>query len=197
MNALLHLLTPATPPMVQLDPAPSVASAPSARALPTPSVQVRSAAARELDVKLVPWNVVINTNVGLESFSRGAFALADAGSVYLYPPEHGGVDIGLDQSGRPKPVRTPIGRATKLWEDASAAYATFKVAPTAQGDEMMGRAAAGILTGASIEFAEIPGGTSVARVNGRVSRTHTRVKLLGACLTHRPAYSSAGVVSVR
>ena len=55
-----------------------------------------------------------------------------------------------------------------------------------------------IISGVSAEFAEVPGGTSIEKQNGRRVRIHNRARLVGATPTHRPAYGDqATVLSVR
>lgn len=167
------------------------------RSLSVPAeFSVRDATARELDVRIMPWGRVIETIDGPETFVRGAFDDTDPTAVHLMGLEHE-VHFGLGQDGRPVLTRHPVGRATRLWADDDAQYATFRVARTARGDEVLALAADGIASGVSVEFGPVPGGTSIETRNGRRTKVHRRVRLLGASTTYRPAYAEAGVVAVR
>ena len=173
----------------------------AARPIPThevdvpADVQVRSATARELDVRLVPWDTPIETVQGREMFARGAFDDVVPDDVYLMGLEHE-AHMGLGQDGSPKLVRKPVGRGTAV--DPGVPSMTFRVARTASGDELLGLAADRIVRGVSVEFSEVPGGTVTGNVGGRRVRTHNRVRLSGVSLTHRPAYGDgATVLAVR
>lgn len=159
-------------------------------------VEVRDAAKRELDMRLVPWDVAIDTVQGREQFARGAFEGLDPSTVYLFGSEHE-AHIALGQDGKPTLGRRPTGKAISLADRADGGYGTFRVARTAAGDEQLALAAEGIVAGASIEFSEIPGGSVTSTVNGRRTRIHNRVRLNGVTTTYRPAYAQAGVVAVR
>jgi phage head maturation protease len=159
-------------------------------------VEIRDAAKRELDMRLVPWDMAIDTVQGREQFARGAFDGIDPASVYLFGSEHE-AHMALGQDGKPTLGRRPTGKAISLSNRADGGYGTFRVARTAAGDEQLALAADGIVAGASIEFSEIPGGSTTSMVNGRRTRTHNRVRLQGVTTTYRPAYAQAGVVAVR
>lgn len=159
-------------------------------------VEVRDVAKREIDMRLVPWDVAIDTIQGREQFARGAFEGIDPASVYLFGSEHE-AHMALGQDGKPTLGRRPTGKALALTERADGGYGTFRVARTAAGDEQLALAAEGIVSGASVEFSEIPGGSVTSTVNGRRTRIHNRVRLTGATTTYRPAFAQAGVVAVR
>jgi len=159
-------------------------------------VEVRDATKREIDMRLVPWDVAIDTIQGREQFARGAFEGIDPASVYLFGSEHE-AHMALGQDGKPTLGRRPTGKAIALSERADGGYGTFRVARTAAGDEQLALAAEGIVSGASVEFSEIPGGSVTSTVNGRRTRIHNRVRLTGATTTYRPAFAQAGVVAVR
>jgi phage head maturation protease len=150
-------------------------------------IQVRDAAKRELDVRLVPWDRVIPTLHGLETFARGAFDGTDISKVRLYGLEHE-VHLGLGQNGQPKLTRHPVGKAIALEDREDGAYATFRVAQTSRGDEVLALAADDIASGVSVEIIEVPGGTAVETRSGRRTRVHRRVLLTGASTTYQPAY---------
>jgi HK97 family phage prohead protease len=159
-------------------------------------VQVRNLTARELDVRLMPWGHFIETSLGPETFNRGAFEGTDPNQVRLMGLEHE-VHMGLGQDGRAVPTRHPVGKAVSLDDREDGQYATFRVAKTARGDEVLALAEEGIASGVSVEFAEVPGGTVTESRNGRRTRVHNRVRLTGASTTYRPAYEQAVVLAVR
>jgi phage head maturation protease len=161
-------------------------------------VEIRDEAAREIDVRLLPWDTTIETVLGPEEFARGAFSDTVDNGMYLMPPNHAGVQLAIGQDGSPVPTRTPVGRSVRVHEEDDGPHATFRVARTAGGDETLALARDGILTGVSVEFAEAPGGTVIVQRGGRRARRHTRVRALAAVLTHRPAYGDlAAVLAVR
>ena len=159
-------------------------------------VQVRDLSKREIDVRLVPWDTAINTVQGPEMFRAGAFDGIEPGAVLLMGMNHE-AHLGLDQASRPTLTRRPSGKAIRLWSAPDGGYATMRVAKTQAGDEILELANEGIVKGISIEFTEIPGGTSVETISGRRTRVHNRVNLTGASTTYKPAYREAEVISVR
>jgi len=160
------------------------------------AIEVRDITKRELDVRLVPWNVPIDTMQGREEFNPGAFSGTDPASVFLMGMDHE-AHLGLGQDGRAVLTRRPVGKALRIDDRADAGYATFRVAKTQSGDEILTLAAEGIVTGVSIEFSEVPGGTTVETKSGRRTRVHNRVSLRGASTTYRPAYAGSAVIAVR
>ena len=166
------------------------------RAIPAGDIQVRDLAKRELDIRIIPWNVSIDTLSGLEEFRRGAFADAKPEDVLLMGMEHE-THMGMGQNGQPVLTRHPVGKAISLDDRPDAQYGTFRVAKTARGDEVLALASEGIVRGASAEFSTVPGGTVVEMANGRRKSVHVRAGLRGVSTTYRPAYEQAGVVAVR
>lgn len=159
-------------------------------------IEVRSLAKREIDVRLVPWDVTAETVNGVESFTRGAFADAIAGDILLHGLEHE-VHLGLGQAGQPQMTRHPVGRATELWDTEDGQYARFRVARTARGDEVLALAEERLVKGVSLEFSEVPGGTQYSKERGRRRVIHTRAHLSGASTTYRPTWPEAEVIAVR
>lgn len=161
------------------------------------TVEVRDAAKREIDLRLFPWDVAIDTTQGREQFARGALDEVDPTKVLLFGLEHE-AHIGLGQDGQPKLVRRPLGRGIAFRDDGIGPVLTTRVAKTSSGDELIALAADGIIGGVSAEFTQFPGGTQVHTVAGRRTRTHHRVGLPGVSLTYRPAYGElAAVLAVR
>jgi phage head maturation protease len=160
-------------------------------------IQVRSIAKREIDVRLLPWDTTIETLQGPEMFVRGAFAGVPNDGLLLMGLEHE-ASMGIGQDGRPVLTRRPHGRSSRVWEGDDGPYATFRVARTQSGDEMLALAEDRVVRGVSVEFSEVPGGTSVVNRNGRRVRVHNRVRPSGASMTYRPAYGEqAAVLAVR
>ena len=105
--------------------------------------------------------------------------------------------FGLGQDGRPVLTRHVTGKAIALDDREDGQHATFRVARTQAGDEILALAADKIIKGVSVEFAEIPDGTEVSSVNGRRTRVHNRARLAGVSPTYRPAYADAAILAVR
>ena len=159
-------------------------------------VAVRNLSKRELDVRLVPWGQVAETSNGLEMFERGAFAEDQPSGVLLHGLEHE-AHIGLGQGGQPVMTRHPVGKAIALEDREDAQYATFRVAKTSRGDEVLALADEGIVTGVSVEFSPVAGGTEFRSQGGRRLSVHKRARLSGASTTYRPTYPDAAVIAVR
>ena len=161
------------------------------------AIVVRSESQREIDVRLVPWNVEIDTMQGLEEFQRGAFDGLTADDVELMGLEHQ-VTFGLDQAGNVKPVREEVGFATRLEDREDGQYATFRIYNTGSGDEVYQRIVAGRRRKASLEFAPEKGGIKYVRTaSGRSKGIITRLASANAAIVRRGAYAAAEVVAVR
>ncbi len=160
-------------------------------------VEVRDAAKREIDVRLVPWDHPIDTLGGPEMFVRGAFTDVAPDGVLLMGLDHE-AHLGIGQDGNLVPRRRPVGRSIALADKQDGQHATFRVAKTAAGDEVLALAADGIYRGVSMEFKTVPGGTATEMRGGRRMRIHHRAALPGAALTTTPAYGEqAAVLAVR
>lgn len=160
-------------------------------------VQVRSATKREIEVRLFPWDTVIETSQGPEEFTRGATEGTAQDGVLLMGLEHE-AHIGLGQNGQPRMTRRAVGRSTSVWEADDGPHVVFRVGRTQAGDEILALAEDRIYRGVSVEFGESPGGTAVVQRGGRRVRSHKRVALTGTSMTYRPAYGEqAAVLSVR
>jgi HK97 family phage major capsid protein/HK97 family phage prohead protease len=148
----------------------------------TKDIEVRAnPALREVGLKIVPWDVVVETPRGPEMLKRGAFEGTDPGNVRLR----------MDHQD------PPTGRAFRITESDQGGYGDFKVAKTARGDEQLALLAEKVHDGASIGFQEIPGGSETRRIDGRHVRVHNRVRLREVSTTWRPIYEDTGVVYVR
>lgn len=137
-------------------------------------LEVRDVEKRELYGRIIPYGETIMVRGRKESFTKGALAhINPSDTVLLYMH---------DQS-------KPVGRMLALEERDDGAYATFKVARTALGDELLSLAADGVLKGMSAGF--IP---DIQNASG----VHTRIKALPeTSLVTFGAYSGAQVLAVR
>lgn len=174
---------------------PEDPEAPAAFVVPE-AVTVRNLAKREIDVRLVPWERIVETSNGLEKFERGAFADASPDEVMLMGLEHE-AHIGIGQNGAPVVTRHPVGRFIHLDDREDAQYGTARVARTARGDEVLALAEEGIVSGVSVEFAAVPNGTRYEKHQGRRLAVHSRARLTGASTTYRPTFEEAAVLAVR
>jgi hypothetical protein len=110
--------------------------------------------------------------------SRGTVLVA-AGVVEL-PTDPAAVVLNLEHE------RTrPVGRAATITEDAAGLVASFTVAPTRAGDDLLAEAAAGLRTGVSVELDDV-----VIR-DGRL----VAGRLTGAGAVVAPAFPSAQLVA--
>ena len=162
-------------------------------------IQVRDMAKRELDVRILPWDTVIQTSKGTEEFRRGAFDHVQPENVLLMGLEHE-AHFGIGQGGEPVLTRHPVGKGKygSYENRPDGPHMTFRVAGTQRGDEVLALAAEGIVRHVSAEFLEVPGGTLIERRNGRRHKVHTRADLVGLSTTYRPAYGEqAAVLAVR
>jgi HK97 family phage major capsid protein len=158
------------------------------------TVVLRSADLREIDVRLVPFNQTISTRQGSEEFAPGASVDTPADGLLLMGLEHE-AGIGLGQDGRPVLTRRPVGRSLKVWEDEVGAYATFKVARTQAGDELLALAADKVIRGVSVEMDPARTISEKVRRAGKTVSRITRAGLTGAALTYRPAYGALATVT--
>ena len=158
-------------------------------------VTVRNLAKREIDVRLAPFDTVIQTITGPEIITRGAFADTDPSKVLLMGLEHE-VHLGLGQDGRVIPTRRPTGKAISIEERDDGGYATFRVAKTAAGDEILALAEDGVIGGVSVEMGR-NARTRIETRNGRRTSVVEFADLRAASPTYQPAYAEARVLAVR
>lgn len=158
-------------------------------------VTVRNLAKREIDVRLAPFDTVIQTISGPEVIARGAFEGVEPAKVLLMGLEHE-VHLGLGQDGRVVPTRRPTGKAIAIEEREDGGYATFRVAKTASGDEILALAEDGVIGGVSIEMGR-NARTRIETHNGRRTQVVEFADLRAASPTYQPAYAEARVLAVR
>lgn len=140
---------------------------------------------RRIDIRLVAWDdVATNTDEGIkEQIERGAFAQVDPSRVTLESQRHGGAIVGVGES---------------IVEREDAAYATFRVADTAAGDELLALTRPGpkgeppVLRDASVVFKPIKSRPGLGGIIQRVVADLRRVAIV-----ERGAYASGAVLAVR
>lgn len=125
---------------------------------------------RRLTYMLLPYGEPGRTSLGTLTASAGTVAL----------PEPGAVVLNLEHE-----KRRPVGRGTTLVEDDDGLAATFEIAPTTSGDDLLAEAAAGLRTGVSVELADV-----VIRAGRLLS-----ARLIGAGAVVDPAFPSAQLVA--
>ncbi len=137
-------------------------------------VEVRSMEKRLIAGRIVPFNETIQVRGRKESFVKGSFeGLSAKETVLLY---------SHDQA-------KPIGRMNALEERDDGVYATFKVAKTLLGDEVLQLTAEGVVDSFSVGF--VPDKQTADGI-------HRRIKSLPeVSLVTFGAYSDAKVLSVR
>ena len=163
--------------------------------IPATEITVRNTSKREIDVRLAPFNTVIETENGPETIEPGAFRGVDPKSVWLMGPEHE-VHLGVGQNGQVVPTRRRTGRALSVWEDETAGYATFRVAKTSSGDDILYSIAEELYDGVAIEM----GRNRKVRREKRNGRMHNFVEfsdLQAAAPTYQPAYVESRVLAYR
>ena len=135
---------PADPPVEPPDSSSVEVTPPAAT-----DITVRSLAKREIDVRLLPWNTTVSTRVGMEEFAPGSFAHIPDDGLLLMGMEHE-ASFGIGQDGSLVPTRRPQGRSTRVWEQADGPYATFRVAKTQTGDDILALADEKVVRGVSV-----------------------------------------------
>lgn len=126
--------------------------------------------ARTLTYRLLPFGEPGRTNLGTVTVAAGAVAIPDPAAVVL----------NLEHD----PLR-PVGRATALVEDPTGIVATFAIADTTAGRDLLAEAAAGLRTGVSVELADVS-------IRGGALE---RGALTGAGAVVAPAFPSALLVA--
>ena len=123
---------------------------------------------------LLPYNEEGATNVGRFQVKAGAVSLPADPSVI-------GLNVGHDRTGT-------VGRATRVWEEATGVMATFQIARTTEGDQALASAVrGGTLRKLSAEF-----GPALVEAGELVAG---KAKLWGAALVGRGAFPSAQVLA--
>ncbi|WP_413450214.1 hypothetical protein AA0Y32_06050 [Georgenia phoenicis] len=126
---------------------------------------------RTLTYRLLPYGEVGRTNMGRLTASAGSVKIPDDASAVVLNLEH----------DRTKPV----GRGVAITETAEGLEATFRIAATRAGDDLLAEAAEGLRAGVSVEVDDIVtrGGKLLAGL------------LTGAAACVAPAFPSAQLVA--
>src|SRR5262252_155588 len=109
-------------------------------------------ARRQLAGRLLPWNVEGHTSRGPVRFTAGALRV---------PTDPTEVVLNLDHDRS-----RPVGRMSSAHDDGTGILATFDVAATPAGDQVLAEAAAGLRAGLSVECDELDLDWSSATVRG-------------------------------
>lgn len=120
---------------------------------------------------LLPFGEQGRTNVGKITATAGAVSIPEDVSTVTLNIEHDGT--------------RPVGRATAITEESEGIVASFHVAATTAGDDLLVEATEGLRTGLSVEV-DSPSIRSGALVGG---------ELTGAAAVVRPAFPSAQLVA--
>lgn len=144
-------------------------------------LEVRDIAAREIGIRIVPWEQPVMTRNGPEVVMRGAFEGVDPSTVVL----------------RMDHQNPPAGKGITYEDRADGAYMVFKVSKTQRGDDILTLATDGVSTGASIGFQDIPGGTQIHTRGGKRLRVVHRARLREVSTTWDPTWKDAAVEFVR
>lgn len=140
---------------------------------------------RTLTGRAVPYDSPTTINAEYGSFTEvikpGAFArsIAERGDRVRVLANH---DRGS----------FPIGKPSRLWEQADGLYLESRIVDTQAGNEALALVRDGVVSGLSIGFRPVKADTSTDGV-----RTITEAALLEVSLTAFPAYDGAQVTSVR
>lgn len=126
---------------------------------------------RTLTYRLLPFGEPGRTSAGLVTASRGSVTVPDDVSSVVLNMEHD--------------PTTPVGRAVSVVPDAHGLLATFRIAPTRAGDDLLVEAREGLRPGVSVELDGV-----VIRAGALVASV-----LTGAGAVVAPAYPSALLVA--
>jgi hypothetical protein len=126
-----------------------------------------SADDRTLTYRLLPFGEPGRTSLGLVTVHAG---------VVQVPDDPGRVTLNFEHD-----FRRPVGRAVHIEEDDAGLLATFRVAGTSAGNDLLLEAAEGLRTGISVELED-------SAVRGGIL-TAGRLSAAASCV--RPAYPSA------
>ena len=143
------------------------------------SIEAADAGRRIISGKIVPFGEEVGqTNVGNVIFQAGSIQIPNVSKVKFLAQHE-------------QTARGVIGRMQSAREDKSAMYGTFKVSASADGENMLIKAAEGILDGLSVGVEVI---SSKERKDGTLIVTSAILKEVS--LVESPAFESARVTDV-
>lgn len=142
---------------------------------------IRSEERREIEALIVPWNDVIDSPLGPETFLPGSFRNVNPKRVVLRL-EHENPAAGVGMS---------------IEERSDGPRMVFKVSRTQRGDEILTLARDGVTSHVSVGFDMRHTKSEMQVRSGRRVTAHTDVDLREVSTTWMPAYNGATVLSVR
>lgn len=152
------------------------------RAIDTGELAIRDEAERLVDVRLLTYGELAETEDGPEIHEAGAFDDTDPATIVLRQDHEGpalgrGVAFAHDDDGRP--------------------VMTFRVDETSRGDDLLAGIRAGTYTGASVGESRPKRKTRTARIGGRRATVVQRsgAALVDVSATWRPAYKTAAIAA--
>ena len=151
-------------------------------------IELRSdAAGRTLLGRAVPFGVTADVGSYQERFVQGAFARQIAsgniGRAKLFESHHARLEGAA-----------PIGKTAQLVERSDGLHGAWPLNETTRANDALELVRSGEVTGLSVGFKAVPGGSVKGR-DGVIERR--AVHLDHVVLTHEPVYADAGVLSVR
>ena len=143
------------------------------------SIEAADTGRRIISGKIVPFgNEVGHTNVGAVVFEKGSIQIPNVSKVKLLAQHE-------------QTARGVIGRMQAAHQDDTAMYGTFKVSASADGENMLIKAAEGILDGLSVGVEVL---ASKERKDGTMVVTSAILKEVS--LVESPAFDSARITDV-
>lgn len=147
-------------------------------------LSIRDEGKREIEARLVPWGVTVETNDGLEEFHAGSFEGIEPSEVVLR----------LDHSD------PAGGRGLVVEERDDGAYGVLRADTSARGQQILDGVRDGTYRSVSVGFEFDKGRTRTRVQGGRKVWVHDKsapVQLREVSPTWRPAYKEAAILAVR
>jgi phage head maturation protease len=144
-------------------------------------IKLRSKSKREIEMRLLPWEVPTLTRDGPEVHLRGSFDGVDPAEVVLQL-EH---------------EDPPAGKGIAYENRPDGPWMLFRASETQRGDDILTLAEDGVTRGVSVTFTDLPGGTEVHTRGGKRLRVVHHARLRAVSTTWRPSWAEAAVLAVR
>ena len=142
---------------------------------------------RTLIGRAVPYGPTANIPGGRERFVLGAFARQIAAN------KPGAVKMYASHADR-LAGNQPIGKTSSMSEMVDGLHGSWPLYNTSKANDSLELVRAGEITGLSVGFRVLPGGTKRA-ADGALERRSAHLDHV--VLTHEPAYADAGILAVR
>lgn len=149
--------------------------------IPDSELQVRSLEKREISARIAPFNVTVDTPIGLELFKPGSFAGVNPKKVVMR----------MEHDGR------PAGRGMTLEERSDGVYMDFKISKTLAGDELLQLAADEVTPHVSVAYSYSGSKADMQTRSGRRLTAWDSVDLREVATTWKPYYQNADILQVR